>query len=663
MQFLKINICIFILHAAVGAAAQDEAQILLLKKELASASGDSAKAVAFAKLGYEYRNTNPDSGIYYTNSSLALSQKIKDQALIAKAKYQLGRLYHTKSNDSAAIILYNESLKLFELLKDTANMATLHMQMGYVYSRSFRNADMLKEFLLSLKLAERSNNKEKMSDALYSISDYYRHIKDDSTAVIYLKQALEIDTQLGNKKNIASDYQYLGLCYGRLRKYREGEEYLNKALVIFKSLKDDFRLATSYSYLADLYNEKQDFDKSIEAYLKAKNIMDAIGAKIESADITDNIASEFLRKKEYANAIKYATMGLAVANEIKAQPQLYYLYNTLAKASEGLMDYESAYEYMQKAAVLHDTLIALEQNDKLAQMQTQFETERKEKENQLLKAQNETANANLQRNRIFLIAAVSGLLLLAILLYVIYKNKEAKAKYISVLQNLNKQLNDKKEEISGINTVLQLKALRAQMNPHFIFNCMSSIQECILTGRVDDANKYLSKLSRLLRMVLMYADEESIALDKELEMLELYLELESVRLKQNFQYTIEIDETIFPDEVQVPTLLLQPFVENAIWHGLLHKQDDRLLTVKISCTNNYLHCIIEDNGIGRQKAAELLQFKKRHQSKGLKITANRLVILKERTGHPETGFEIIDLFNASQEATGTRVYIKLPFDN
>jgi len=108
MQFLKITICIFILHAAVVAAAQDEAQILLLKKELAAASGDSAKAVAFAKLGYEYRNTNPDSGIYYTNSSLALSQKIKDQALIAKAKYQLGRLYHTKSNDSAAIILYNE---------------------------------------------------------------------------------------------------------------------------------------------------------------------------------------------------------------------------------------------------------------------------------------------------------------------------------------------------------------------------------------------------------------------------------------------------------------------------------------------------------------------------------------------------------------------------
>ena len=539
-------------------------------------------------------------------------------------------------------------------------MATLHMQKGYCYSRTNRDADMLAEFLLSLKLAEKTGNKERMSDALYSISDYYRQMNQDSIAVTYLFQSLNIDQQLDSKKNIASDYQYLGLCYGRLHKFTEGENYLNQAITIFKELKDDFRLATAYSYLGDLYSQMNDPDKCILNLLKAQQIMDAIGSKTESADLADNIATAYLQKKDYNNAYKYAIKGLVSAKEVNAEAQLYYLNSTLAKASAGLMDYESAYQYMQEASVLHDTLIAHEKHDKLAQMQTQFESERKEKENLLLKAQNETANANLQRNRIFLFAAMAGLLLLGGLLYMINKNKEGKAKHIAILQNLNTQLNNQKEEITRINTMLRLKALRVQMNPHFIFNCMSSIQECILLGQVDDANKYLSKLSKLLRMVLFHAEEESISLDKELEMLGLYLELESARLKQNFHYTITVDENIFPNEIMVPTLILQPFAENAIWHGLLHKENNRILNIKISCINDWLHCIIEDNGVGRQKAASMQQLKKHHQSKGLKITAERLNIIKEQTNSPQTGFEITDLFNEANKPIGTSVLIKLP---
>ena len=274
--------------------------------------------------------------------------------------------------------------------------------------------------------------------------------------------------------------------------------------------------------------------------------------------------------------------------------------------------------------------------------------------------QNEIAIAPLQRNRFFLVAAIASLLLLACLLYMIYKNKEGKAKHIKALETLNTQLQQQKDEIIRMNTLLQLKALRAQMNPHFIFNCMSSVQECILLGQVDDANKYLSKLSRLLRMVLLFAEEESISLDKELEMLELYLELESVRLKQNFRFIIQVDESIFSEEVFVPTLILQPFAENAIWHGLMHKENNRLLTIKINAENDWLQCSGVDNGIGRQKAAQMMQFKKHHQSKGLKIIEDRLQIIKQRSGVPETGFRIIDLFSDSGESSGTQVLITLP---
>jgi LytS/YehU family sensor histidine kinase len=246
------------------------------------------------------------------------------------------------------------------------------------------------------------------------------------------------------------------------------------------------------------------------------------------------------------------------------------------------------------------------------------------------------------------------------IVYLIYKNKEGKARHIKTLEQLNAQLQQQKDEIGRMNTILQLKNLRAQMNPHFIFNCMSSIQECILLGQVDDANRYLTRLSRLLRMVLLYADEESISLDKELQMLDLYLQLESVRLKRNFEYKIEVDENIFTEEIQVPTLILQPFAENAIWHGLQHKESDRKLLIKITAEKNLLYCVIQDNGVGRAKASQMMQLKKHHQSKGLKIIKDRLQILQQKTSRNETGFKFIDLFNEINEPAGTKVQITLP---
>jgi LytS/YehU family sensor histidine kinase len=265
----------------------------------------------------------------------------------------------------------------------------------------------------------------------------------------------------------------------------------------------------------------------------------------------------------------------------------------------------------------------------------------------------------LERNRLWLVAAGTGLLLAGFLLYLLYKNRQTKIKNIQRLKELNGKLEAQKKEISRINTILELKALRAQMNPHFIFNCMSSIQECMLTGRIEDANIYLTKLSRLLRMVLNYSDEESVPFDKELQMLTLYLQLEKVRLKNNFDFKIEIDEDILPEELQVPTLFLQPFAENAIWHGLVNKNGDRKLIIKGWIMDEMLHFSITDNGIGRKKAAELKPEGMKSQSRGIGMTRKRPSIIN-KTDSPHNGFIIDDLYDDNHIATGTSVKIELP---
>jgi LytS/YehU family sensor histidine kinase len=182
----------------------------------------------------------------------------------------------------------------------------------------------------------------------------------------------------------------------------------------------------------------------------------------------------------------------------------------------------------------------------------------------------------------------------------------------------------------------------------------------MLTGRLDEANIYLSKLSRLLRMVLVHSDDENITLSKELEMLSLYLELESLRFKGSFLYNIDVDEEIVTEDILVPALILQPFAENAIWHGLLKNHDNRQLNICIRLKQEMLQCIIRDNGIGRAKAASLKSKHSKNDSRGVKLIEKRIKILKDQLQEPDTAIHITDLYDLNNEPEGTKVEIILP---
>ena len=152
----------------------------------------------------------------------------------------------------------------------------------------------------------------------------------------------------------------------------------------------------------------------------------------------------------------------------------------------------------------------------------------------------------------------------------------------------------------------KLTALRSQMNPHFIFNSLNSIQQFILKGEVDNANKYLSQFSKLIRLVLQYSEYNFISLEEEINMLKLYLSLEKTRFGNSFEYSIQVEDDLDADEIKIPNLMVQPFVENAIWHGLMHKEGDRKIDIRFHLKHEKsVVCEVTDNGIGREKAAEI----------------------------------------------------------
>ena len=234
------------------------------------------------------------------------------------------------------------------------------------------------------------------------------------------------------------------------------------------------------------------------------------------------------------------------------------------------------------------------------------------------------------------------------------------------LEQKNKLVEDHK--IKQVQTVFEQKiaetemtALRAQMNPHFIFNCLNSIKLYTLENNSETAAGYLTMFSQLIRLVLENSRSEKITLEKELETLRLYIELEAMRFKDKVKYHIQVSPEIDMQYTELPPLLIQPYVENAIWHGLMHKKEGGTIAIDITQpAENYVEVIIQDDGVGREQA---ILYKSKSATKqksfGLKMTSERIDMINQVYGIKAT-VEVEDLKDDKNKATGTKVIIKIP---
>jgi two-component sensor histidine kinase len=247
--------------------------------------------------------------------------------------------------------------------------------------------------------------------------------------------------------------------------------------------------------------------------------------------------------------------------------------------------------------------------------------------------------------RIGLVALVIGItwLLVARRFHTIRKREREKAA-------LQQKMND-----------MEQMALRAQMNPHFIFNCLNSIQNFIINNNLEATNQYLTEFAYLIRQTLDNSDKGAISVSNETKYLTRYLELEKMRFGHSFDYNIEIDPHLDADSTRIPTMMLQPYVENCIRHGIRHKREGAgLVAIKFLQKKSGLLCIVEDNGIGREKAHEFKSYKHvEYQSKGMSLTADRINILNRQHAEDIT-IEVTDLKDEAQQARGTRVAIYIP---
>jgi hypothetical protein len=350
----------------------------------------------------------------------------------------------------------------------------------------------------------------------------------------------------------------------------------------------------------------------------------------------------------YPYAEQYAKQSLSLAQKLGSSEWQSDAWQTLSEIYQKQKRYGLSLDAYKQYISFRDSVSNEEKKSELTRMDLKFEYEKKEA---LVKAgqdKKETlAAAALNRQRLIrnaILGAVFILVLTAFGGFNLYKKKR------------DAEERRKEAEFNTLAAETEMKALRLQMNPHFIFNTLNSIGDFISKHDTKSADDYLAKFSKVMRLTLEHSEQKEISLEDDLKMLELYLQLESRRLDQKFMYSISVDDDIDIVNTLVPPMMLQPFVENSIWHGIANKDGSGSINIRVAKGDDMIHCIVEDNGVGRKHTTGLYNdnMVKTKKSFGIKITKARIDILN-RGKKSKGGIVLYDM----QE--GTRVEIKLPY--
>jgi sensor histidine kinase YesM len=421
--------------------------------------------------------------------------------------------------------------------------------------------------------------------------------------------------------------------------------------------------------LGFLYDDLKEYDKALQLikpftiFLTNQNRF-----LVPAANSLMITAKALLGEKKYKDALQDAREAQIHLNKIDGRVMMIANYKLLSDIFSKLNIHDSAYYYLSLHTTLKDSLLNRQFFWRLSSFKKEAEEERKTSQINLLNKDNQIKEQKLKQESFAKKGLIIGILLLFLLGIFIFRNLSLKRKNdtLRLQKDLEMQqlASEKKQaELHQKAVELEMQALRAQMNPHFIFNCLSSINRFIFKNDNKLASDYLTRFSRLIRMVLMHSSKKLIPLEDELEMLRLYLDLERLRFKDAFDYSITTTNIVDAGAIFIPPLLLQPFCENAVWHGLMHKESKGHLNViiseVISENEKVLQCVIEDDGVGREKAAEMKsKSAESEKSLGLKITTERLALLNQEKNF-STFYKIEDLLNENNEVAGTRVQLKI----
>ena len=629
-----------------------------IKQVLQRTTSDSVKYRGYADLSWYYADTRTklDSTRMYADSIKFLATVRNDERGIVLSHFYYGLADRYEGKFHEGIRHMEKGVAYHKERGDSTRVAIVLFQIAVMHENLGNYVESLAAYQRVLDIQKKNEFKPSIANTLLAMGHVQRNI-DNYVAIKTYQEAIKLWEELGDKEGLSMTMEGIGNAYEELREFEKAESYLKRALEIVKSEKIDYGIATVLENLGSMYGRMGNYEKALECHLESLNIRDNLPSQRNLAQSLHKVGTTYAILGK-SNLVKsYLLRSLDIAKKINNGLLLTENYKALTSFYESVNNKSEAFNYQKLYIAIKDSMVTAEKNKQLVELQTKYETAQKDQEITLLTKENEIQQANAEKESTLRSALIGGLFLLGIIAGLIFYTMRTRLKNQKLLAIKNEeiQMANLKEQLG----TLEMKALRAQMNPHFLFNCMNSINRMIMEEENDKASKYLSKFSKLVRLLLENSENPKVNLKDELEMLKSYIELESIRFKNKMEYKINVAESIDQESTFIPSMVLQPFVENAIWHGLLHKNTKGQLTIDIKEEGDNLHCSITDNGVGREKSLKL-QKQSGHKkiSMGIKITTDRLKLLTKQKINE--AIKILDLKDSENNAVGTQVNILIP---
>jgi tetratricopeptide (TPR) repeat protein/two-component sensor histidine kinase len=595
----------------------------------------------------------------YADTVNFLAQGSKDSLGMYKAIYYYGVIARAAGEYTEALNYLNSYIDYFQRLGDSSRVAGALYQIGSVQSNLGNYEKSLAAYYRLIPIEQKDKNDYSVGYTLNAIGIILKEIRKYQDAEKVLINALVIFDTLNEKRDKSDVLVNLGNLFTDMGRLAEAKRKYQEALLIDRQIGKQTGIAVSLANIAFLYDKMGTYDSALVYHLEALAIRESLPGKEGLARSLIGVGRGYRQIKNYPLAKHYLLKAHALVTQIMSKPMLRDVYENLAHVYSAEGNSSKAYNYHVLYSAVKDSVLSEQTAAQLNELQTKYETGQKDKQILLLENERQVQQREVEKQAALKKAFVGGLVLvslLAVLLVYIFRQRLKNQQMLSLKDNEIKEMNFNRQMAE-----LEMKALRAQINPHFLFNCMNSINRMILNGESDRASIYLTKFSKLVRLILENAEAPKVSLGSELALLESYIQLEELRFKGKINYKISVDNSIEPESTYLPSMVLQPFVENAIWHGLMHKEGNEKgnISIVVREENDRLLCTIEDNGIGREKAKQLREKSiLKSKSMGMKITVDRLKLL-----NPDNAEQVIwitDLKDTTNHATGTRIEINIP---
>ncbi|MDX2174815.1 MAG: tetratricopeptide repeat protein [Bacteroidota bacterium] len=567
----------------------------------------------------------------------------------------IGQIYSCRGDHGKASENFFNAFKIAKSTHHVYYQYLCYFKIGCFYQSIKAPPSVIIKYLYTAKKLFNGNKLDKTYYILLRLIGYIEtETNNNDLAIKTYAELIDIIALKGeNHPDNQSVYNNLGTIYTTIGNYDKAEKYLNKSLELI--VNDSDAVARSFTNFGTLFTEKKEYETALNYYNQAYNVRKRNNHDINNVENVIYIGIVLKKMHKYAEAINKFESALKQAKKnnhlgfmsrlLPHMADCYYKVNSFQKAYECQKQFEevtkaSNENYEQETILKHNIEYSFEKqlfedsirNDQNI-LKLQFENEKK------LSIKDEKQ----KRNILIYIFGFSIIIIIGFIIYVFQKQKA------------NLKIKDS-----------EIKALQSQMNPHFIFNSLNSVLEFISKSEKESSIKFLTKFSRLIRLVLEHSNKKTISLAEEIELLNIYIELEKIKTENGFDSVFDIDENLDIENYEIPAMLIQPFIENSIIHGIQNKIKLAELEktiykgeLKISFLKNgeFLKCIVEDNGIGREKAQKIKNNKSfNHLSLGMRITKDRLDFISNY----KCQIEYFDLKDTYNNSIGTKAEILIP---